>query len=78
MRAIQQARKDAELDVSDRIRLTVEADSAETAAAIEAHRELVTGEVLAVALETRVVELAGVDGAVAVGDGRIRIVLERA
>jgi len=48
IRSIQQARRDAGLDVSDRIELTVVAD-ADVVAAFEAHRELVTGETLAVA-----------------------------
>lgn len=47
IRSIQQARRDAGLDVSDRIDLTVVA-SAEVVAAFEVHRELVTGETLAV------------------------------
>ncbi|CAL8898240.1 isoleucine--tRNA ligase [Kocuria varians] len=50
VRAIQQARKDADLNVSDRIRTRVAADVA-TVAAVEAHRELVAGETLSVELE---------------------------
>ncbi len=49
VRAVQQARKDAGLDVSDRIALTV-GGSAETRAAVETHRELVSGETLATSL----------------------------
>ncbi|MCA1942005.1 MAG: isoleucine--tRNA ligase, partial [Yonghaparkia sp.] len=50
IRAVQQARKDAGLDVSDRIVLTLGADAA-ARAAIEAHRELIAAETLATALE---------------------------
>ena len=46
MRRIQAARRDAGLDVSDRIRLTVDGD-AQVVEAVAAHRELVAGEVLA-------------------------------
>lgn len=46
VRAVQQARKDAGLDVSDRIALTI-AGSAEVVAAATAHRDLVTAETLA-------------------------------
>ncbi|MFN3708406.1 isoleucine--tRNA ligase [Microcella sp.] len=78
VRAIQQARKDAGLEVSDRIHLTVTADTAETRAAIDAHRDLVAGETLAVALETSVAELGSADDAVPVGAGRIRVAVTRA
>ncbi|GAB2539100.1 isoleucine--tRNA ligase [Brachybacterium huguangmaarense] len=47
VRAIQAARRDAGLDVSDRIRLTVAGDDA-VVAAVAAHRDLVASEVLAV------------------------------
>jgi len=49
VRLVQQARRDAGLDVSDRIRLTISADEA-TLAAIRAHEEFLTAETLAVAL----------------------------
>ncbi|HET9227060.1 MAG TPA: DUF5915 domain-containing protein, partial [Thermoanaerobaculia bacterium] len=54
-RSIQTARKDADLDYADRIRVSYEADP-EIAAAVEAHREWIMGETLAV-------ELAKADGA---------------
>jgi isoleucyl-tRNA synthetase len=74
IRAVQQARKDADLDVSDRIVLTIVGDEAATAA-IETHRELISGEVLATMLAT----LTGENGATAVGDGSaVTITLERA
>ncbi|MEZ5098014.1 MAG: isoleucine--tRNA ligase [Nocardioides sp.] len=49
VRAVQQARKDAGLDVSDRISLTV-AGPADLLAAARDHAELVSGETLAVAV----------------------------
>ncbi len=50
IRQVQQARKDAGLDVSDRIKLTVTGD-AELLAATEAHQALVKSETLALELE---------------------------
>ncbi len=50
IRAVQQARRDAGLDVADRIHLTLEPSSDAVRAAVEAHRELVTGETLALSL----------------------------
>lgn len=50
VRAIQQARKDAGLEVSDRIRTRVGADQV-TVDALEAHRELVKGETLSLELD---------------------------
>ena len=50
IRVIQQARKDAGLNVSDRINLTVSAPQ-ETLEALRTHEELVTGETLAVSLD---------------------------
>ena len=49
IRSIQQARKEADLQVSDRIITTVTAP-AETIAALEAHRELISAETLTVEL----------------------------
>lgn len=50
VRAIQQARRDAGLEVTDRIRLSVTAEPA-VVAAVEMHRELIAGEALADDLE---------------------------
>jgi isoleucyl-tRNA synthetase len=50
IRQVQQARKDAGLDVSDRIKLIVTGE-AELLAAVETHRELVTAETLTLELE---------------------------
>ncbi len=55
VRQIQQARRSAGLDVSDRIALSISADSA-TLEAATAHRELVMGETLAVELITELDE----------------------
>src|SRR5690606_18609255 len=46
VRVVQQARRDAGLDISDRITVTVEADD-EVVAAVRAHESFVAGEVLA-------------------------------
>jgi len=54
VRLVQQARREADLDVSDRIELTVKA-SQSWIAAIEAHRELIAGETLATSVITDVV-----------------------
>ncbi|TDW69576.1 isoleucine--tRNA ligase [Kribbella pratensis] len=50
VRAIQQARRDAGLEVTDRIRVSVTAEPA-VVAAVETHRELIAGEALADDLE---------------------------
>ena len=49
VRSVQQARRDAGLDVSDRIALTV-AGPADVLAAARAHEALLTGETLATSL----------------------------
>jgi len=65
VRVVQQARRDADLKVSDRIQLVLSA-SAEVQAAVLAHRDFVAREVLAAS-----VELGAVDGGFAgeIGDG---------
>ena len=77
IRVIQQARKDAGLDVSDRISLTVEAGGA-VADAVRAHAEFIAGETLATGL--RVVAAAEVSGpGQPVGDGgEVRVAVQRA
>jgi isoleucyl-tRNA synthetase len=67
IRAVQQARKDAGLDVSDRIRLTVEA-SADVLTAVAAHADLIKSETLTLELETK--QGDELSAAVAVGDGQ--------
>ncbi len=75
VRAVQQARKDSGLEVTDRIALVLSGD-AEAVAAIEAHRELIAGETLATSLEARQAEEKG---ATPVGDASaVTIELERA
>ena len=67
VRAVQQARRDAGFEVSDRIVLTIAGSEAVQAAA-SAHRELITGETLATAYEvTSNVDHPGTP--VTVGDG---------
>ncbi|HXR44565.1 MAG TPA: isoleucine--tRNA ligase [Pseudolysinimonas sp.] len=74
IRAVQQARKDAGLDVGDRIALRLVGDDA-VVAALHAHRDLVAGETLATALEVT----GGATHGVAVGDDRVvQIEVERA
>jgi isoleucyl-tRNA synthetase len=65
IRGVQQARKDADFDVSDRIRLTLTADAA-VLAAVATHAELVQSETLALELET----IEGAASQVAVGEGQ--------
>ncbi|WP_159609253.1 isoleucine--tRNA ligase [Glutamicibacter sp. JC586] len=57
IRSIQSARKDADLQVSDRIQTVITANAA-TIAALEANRELISGETLTAQLELRVDENA--------------------
>jgi len=65
IRAVQQARKDADLDVSDRIRLVITSSEA-VLAAVSTHEELVKSETLTLELVTQIGDVAG-DG-VTVGD----------
>jgi len=84
VRVVQQARRDAGLDVSDRIRLTVGADGA-VADAVRAHAGFVTAETLATTLEVRpAAEVAGDSHPVAADAGQpgasqasVRVALSR-
>jgi len=76
VRIVQQARREAGLDVSDRIRLTVGAHSP-LAEAIAAHASFIAAETLAVALDVRPLDSVGAP-AHAVGDAAIKVALERA
>ena len=67
VRAVQQARKDAGLDVSDRIRLTLEAAD-DVLAAVAAHSDLVKSETLTLELETKTG--SALVNPVSVGDGQ--------
>ncbi|NDH66183.1 MAG: isoleucine--tRNA ligase, partial [Microbacteriaceae bacterium] len=58
IRQIQQARKDAGLDVSDRIRLSIRAN-AEVSASVLAHVELIQSETLSLELDLVETEVAG-------------------
>jgi isoleucyl-tRNA synthetase len=81
IRLVQQARRDAGLHISDRISLTIEAEARVTEA-VERHRDLVAGEVLALSLQTRhgltaeaTPDSRGV--VVSLDDQPVRIVVER-
>jgi isoleucyl-tRNA synthetase len=79
VRVVQQARRDAGLDVSDRIRLTVGADGA-VADAVRAHAGFVTAETLATTLEVRpAAEVAGDSHPVAAdaSQASVRVALSR-
>lgn len=74
VRAVQQARKDAGLDVSDRIRLEITGDGVAVLAMRE-HQDLIAGETLAVELEL----VDGHGGDVEVGTGsKIRVGVTKA
>ena len=77
VRIVQQARRDAGLAVSDRIRLTIGADGA-AADAVRAHAEFIAGETLAV--ELAMAPFGEVDAAAqAVGDGgSVKVTVARA
>jgi isoleucyl-tRNA synthetase len=76
VRVVQQARRDAGLAVSDRIRLTVGADGP-VAAAVRAHAGFVAAETLAVSLDVR--PAAAVSAApAAAGDGTVRVAIASA
>ncbi|WP_395638506.1 isoleucine--tRNA ligase [Pseudolysinimonas sp.] len=64
IRAVQQARKDAGLDVSDRIALTILGDAI-AVDAVSTHQELIAGETLATTIAVK----TGENGATAVGAG---------
>jgi isoleucyl-tRNA synthetase len=64
---VQQARKDADLDVSDRIATTLTA-AKDVLEAVKAHEELVKNETLT--LEISYSESTSLSGSVAVGDNQ--------
>jgi isoleucyl-tRNA synthetase len=75
VRVVQQARRDAGLSVSDRIRLVIGADGA-LAGAVRAHAGFVASETLAVSLEVR--PAGEVDaGAQPAGDGLVKVVVDK-
>jgi len=82
VRVVQQARRDAGLDVSDRISLVVEAGT-EVAEALHRHRELVASETLATSLDVRGPRGADATGPLppeaTVGEGHpVRVAVARA
>jgi len=75
VRAIQQARKDADFDVSDRIKTTLSA-AADVLGAVATHEELVKSETLSLELELQ--ESHSLSNSVAVGeDQQVQIVVEK-
>ncbi len=80
VRLVQQARRDAGLDVSDRIRLTLHA-AAPVLDAVRAHREFLAGEVLASSVDLAEVGSPTLVGSVADPAGAaadVRVLVERA
>ena len=75
VRVVQQARRDAGLAVSDRIRLTVGADGA-VADAVRAHAGFVAAETLAVRLDVRPAGEVDAEPQPA-GDGSVAIALTK-
>jgi isoleucyl-tRNA synthetase len=75
IRAVQQARKDADLDVSDRIKLVVTSVQ-DVLDAISSHEELVKSETLTLELETIIGDVAG-EGTVVGDDLPIGIVVSK-
>ncbi len=76
VRIVQQARRDAGLDVSDRIRLTVGAAGA-VADAVRAHAAFVAAETLAVTLEVRPADEVAADPQ-PLADASVKVSLDRA
>jgi isoleucyl-tRNA synthetase len=77
VRAVQQARKDAGLEVGDRISLTLALDDG-AIDAVTAHRDLITAETLATSFAVRTLERGDAGGAVDLGNGhRASIGVER-
>jgi isoleucyl-tRNA synthetase len=78
VRAIQSARRDAALDVSDRIDLTIGAD-ADVAEAVETHRDFVAAETLATKLTVvPLVEVPDADDQTVGDGGAVRVVVAKA
>ncbi len=76
IRVVQQARREAGLDVSDRITLTVEASPAVTAAA-QTHRDFVAAETLATSVSFETAGAAGFAGEAGEGE-TVRVSVARA
>ncbi|MGR2751708.1 isoleucine--tRNA ligase [Agromyces arachidis] len=78
VRAVQESRKAAGFEVGDRIRLTLALDAPSLAAAV-AHRDLITGETLAVDLDVHELDEASAGEVTPLAGGtRVRIGVEKA
>jgi isoleucyl-tRNA synthetase len=75
VRLVQQARREADLDVSDRIELTMDGP-AEVLDAVRAHQEFLAGEVLATAVRYAAVPQPTFTGT-ATGDAEVRVLITR-
>jgi isoleucyl-tRNA synthetase len=75
VRVVQQARRDAGLSVSDRIRLTIGADGA-VGEAVRAHARFLAAETLAVSLDVRPSDQVRADPQPA-GDSLVRVAITR-
>jgi len=76
VRHVQQLRKEADLNIEDRIRLHYATDSAELAAAVQAWRDYVMAETLSVSMEAGRGE--GASKSVRIGDAEMTLCLARA
>jgi isoleucyl-tRNA synthetase len=76
VRQVQQLRKDADLEITDRIRVYYATDDETVAAAIESWREYIARETLADSIERRDTPARGARQ-VSVGDGQVWIWIER-
>jgi isoleucyl-tRNA synthetase len=68
IRAVQQARKDANLHISDRIELWVSSDNAAVSEAVSGHASMISSEVLAIALNQGVVPADAFSATATVGE----------
>jgi isoleucyl-tRNA synthetase len=76
VRQVQQLRKDADLEITDRIRVDYSTDDDTVAAAIKPWHEYIARETLADRIERRETPAAGVKP-VSVGEGKVSIWIER-
>jgi isoleucyl-tRNA synthetase len=77
VRVVQQARRDAGLDVSDRITLLVDPPSTDVTNAVETHLDFIAAETLATSVELGAVEDGGFAGEVG-DDETVRVRVTRA
>jgi isoleucyl-tRNA synthetase len=76
IRAVQNARKEAGLEVDDRIELALHSDDAELAAAIKEHTDVIVAETLTVTLHSKVTD--GFEKSVSVEGVSLQITLKKA